>query len=147
MIERPFPIAYLAARAPRTLRVRASLQDGSAPDEATFARQGLPMQSFAEVAALGGFAGEKLPPLQSSATLVELPRPGASEMEWAFTQVSVDAGALFVIENLLHQLHLQGHLLSRVTIETIGTSCSTGNSSSRWRAVLQLALPLKSSAE
>lgn len=118
MIERPFPIAYLAARAPRTLRVRASLQDGSAPDEATLARQCLPMKAFAEVAALGGFAGEQIPPLESGATLVELPRPGASEMEWAFERVNVDAGALFVLENLLHQLHLQGHPLSRVSIET-----------------------------
>jgi hypothetical protein len=66
-----------------------------------------PFQGLAEMGQWGGMAGEKYQPQHSTMVLVtDGVTVGPSTVRWDFNVMNVDPGTAFVIQNLVHNLHL-----------------------------------------
>ncbi len=116
MIARPFQVCYLNLRIPNTLEIQMTLENPLPTDAALLAQLRKPIQQFQQVAALGGMAGDLIPPTNSSLELVEHRASGAHELYWSFQKAHIDVGALVVVENLIHHLHLTKVPIRRLLI-------------------------------
>lgn len=66
-----------------------------------------PFRALATIGQWGGMAGDKYEPQQSTITLVtDGTLHGAREVRWSFDATKIDPGTVFVIQNMLHFLHL-----------------------------------------
>ena len=109
MLSRPFHTAchstpYSVAG---SLQVAVSFAPGVHFTQDILDRVRRPFQGLSAMGQWGGMAGERFPPQTSTLALINDGVPiGPSSFGWDFHVANVDEGTVFVIQNIVHHLHL-----------------------------------------
>lgn len=106
MINRPFPVEYRKSPALGSLQVQVTFERSITADHVVDRAVRAAFRSFSRVGTLGGLAGRHIAPRDSTLKLVKRETSGAS-LICSFRNVAIDAGALVVLENLAHDIHLK----------------------------------------
>jgi hypothetical protein len=108
------------------LQVFVRLARRVALDEVTRAKLAMPVRAWSTFGDVGGLAGAAHPPASSRLkALIEARLTGqANELVWAFEAANLDPGAILVLQNVLHHVHLLGTEIDSVAI--YGTLVRTG---------------------
>lgn len=107
MMERPFRVHYLPSTGPSMLEVTVRFARPLPEAETLLNALRAPIEHFFHVGTLGGLAGETLHPLRSGLELLHHYPLGNDGFFWAFRQVRIHPGALLILENLFHTIHLK----------------------------------------
>jgi hypothetical protein len=109
MLSRPFATYFYAEphSGGGNLQVIVQMKTGVEVTEDLISRPRELFQGFAKMGQWGGMAGDKYKPQQSSITLVIDGRvQGPRDVRWDFDAMNVHPGTTFVIQNMVHFLHL-----------------------------------------
>ncbi|HKU42914.1 MAG TPA: hypothetical protein VJR89_32365 [Polyangiales bacterium] len=120
MANPPFRVATDASLSlpDGNLQVFVRLARRVALDAAARSRLAAPIRAWSSFGDAGGLAGAAHAPETSRLkTLIEAQLTGqANELVWAFEVANVDAGALVVLQNVLHHVHLLGTDIDSVAL-------------------------------
>ncbi len=114
MIARPFKVSHRPLHPPTRLELVVAFESPVSEQDTPFA----PLEYFREVAALGGLAGEKIPPMQSSLRLAAHEQLSSNTWRWRYEEARLSPSSLFILENILHDIHLEGHGIQQATISS-----------------------------
>lgn len=109
MLSRPFLTAChsIPLAGGGSLQVAVSFAPGVDLTQGILHRVRRPFQGLSAMGQWGGMAGERFPPQTSTLVLVNDGVPlGPSTIGWDFRVANVDEGTVFVIQNIVHHLHL-----------------------------------------
>ena len=114
-LRRPFPVRYVRSPLAHALQVEVEWAEPVAPSDADLVD---PINSWGEVARLGGMGGEEIDPARSS-LVAEAPQfLGDRRAAFHFSDVHIDPRSLMILENVLHFMHATRKPLSQVSIMT-----------------------------
>ncbi|NVJ26296.1 MULTISPECIES: hypothetical protein [Myxococcus] len=114
MMTRPFKVSHRPLLPPTKLELVVVLESPLSGQEHPFA----PLDYFQQVAALGGLGGETLPPSRSSLRLSSHEQLPGNTWSWRFDAVQLHASSLFILENVLHDIHLEGPHIQQAIISS-----------------------------
>jgi hypothetical protein len=114
MIERPFNLSHRPMLPPTRVELVLAFEAPVAEQEHPFA----PLEYFQEVAALGGLGGESIPPTHSSLQLTGHGQLSSNTWHWRYESVRLHPSSLFILENVLHDIHLEGARIQQATISS-----------------------------
>lgn len=109
MLSRPFATTCYSAPLPGggNLQVAVNFEPVNELTQDVLDRLRRPFQGLAAMGQWGGMAGEKFPPQNSTMVLVtDGVSVGPFIVRWDFNAMNVDQGTAFVIQNIVHHLHL-----------------------------------------
>jgi hypothetical protein len=109
MLSRPFTTTCHSALAPGggSLQVTVSFEPVKPLTEDLLDRLRRPFQGLADMGQWGGMAGETFQPRTSTMVLIhDGVKAGPFAVRWDFNVMNVDRGTAFVIQNIVHNLHL-----------------------------------------
>jgi len=109
MLSRPFATTCYSepSEGGGNLQVTVDFEPTNTLTEDVLERLRRPFQGLAQMGRWGGMAGDRFPPHSSSMALItDGSKDGPSTVHWGFRAVNVDLGTAFVIQNIVHHLHL-----------------------------------------
>jgi hypothetical protein len=109
MLSRPFATTCYSAPSPGggNLQVTVNFEPVTELTQDVLDRARRPFEGLAKVGRWGGMAGENFPPHDSTMVVVtDGAKVGPSAVRWDFNAMNVDKGTAFVIQNIVHHLHI-----------------------------------------